>query len=88
MGRKEAVKAERFAGAAIGMMLIPGMVLCIVTRLFLRPLILILPLFLRIDGVMYAAPVADFIAAVLAVLFVTREFARMKRWGEALDGTE
>lgn len=56
--------------------------------LFLLPLILILPLFLGIDGVMYAAPVADFIAAVLAVLFVTREFARMKKEGEALDGTE
>lgn len=88
MGRKEAVKAERFAGAAIGMMLILGMVLCIGTRLFLRPLILILSLFLGIGSVMYAAPVADFIAAVLAVLFVTREFARMKKEGEALDGTE
>lgn len=56
--------------------------------LFLLPLILILPLFLGIDGVMYAAPVADFIAAVLAVLLVTREFARMKKEGEALDGTK
>ena len=40
MGRKDAEKAERFAGAAIGMMLILGMVLCIGTRLFLRPLML------------------------------------------------
>ena len=40
MGRKDAEKAERFAGAAIGMMLILGMALCIGTRLFLRPLML------------------------------------------------
>ena len=41
--------------------------------LFLLPLILILPLLFGIDGVMYAAPVADLIAAVLAILFVRAE---------------
>lgn len=47
--------------------------------IFLLPLILILPIFLGIDGVMYAAPIADFIAAMLALLFVKTEFAHMKK---------
>lgn len=31
-----------------------------------------------IEGVMYSAPVADLMAAVLAVLFVVRELRHMK----------
>lgn len=46
--------------------------------IFLLPLILILPVFLGIDGVMYAAPVADFIAALLALAFITAEFKRFR----------
>ena len=46
---------------------------------FLLPQILILPIFLGIDGAMYSAPIADFVAAVLAVLFVKREFVHMRR---------
>lgn len=46
--------------------------------IFLLPLILILPIFMGIDGVMYSAPIADFIAALLAILFVRKEFAHMK----------
>lgn len=45
--------------------------------LFLIPLILIFPLFLGIDGVMYAGPIADTASAVLAAIFVVREFRRM-----------
>lgn len=45
--------------------------------LFLLPLIVILPMFFGIDGVMYAAPVADGIAAALAILFVRAEFRRL-----------
>lgn len=45
--------------------------------IFLLPLILILPLFFGIDGIMYSAPVADFIAAVLAFVFVRAEFKAM-----------
>lgn len=35
--------------------------------LFLLPLILIFPLFMGIDGIMYAGPIADFVAGVVAV---------------------
>lgn len=42
--------------------------------LFLLPLILLLPRVLGIDGVMYAGPVADAAAFLLAAFFMTREF--------------
>ncbi len=42
--------------------------------IFLLPLLVILPLFMGIDGVMYSAPIADFAAAVLAILFMRAEF--------------
>lgn len=41
--------------------------------LFLLPLILIFPLFLGIDGIMYAGPVADCFAAVVCGVMVIRE---------------
>ena len=42
--------------------------------IFLLPLLVILPMFMGIDGAMYAAPIADFFAAVLAVIFMRAEF--------------
>lgn len=44
--------------------------------LFLLPLILILPLFLGIDGIMYAGPVADFTSAMVACGMILRELRR------------
>lgn len=41
--------------------------------LFLLPLILLFPLFLGIDGIMYAGPVADCLAAVVCFVMVYRE---------------
>ena len=41
--------------------------------LFLLPLILLFPLFLGIDGIMYAGPVADCLAAVVCIIMVYRE---------------
>lgn len=46
--------------------------------IFLLPLIIILPMVYGIEGVMFSAPVADLMAAVLAVLFVARELIHMK----------
>lgn len=42
--------------------------------IFLLPLLIILPLFMGIEGIMYSAPAADGIAAVLSILFIRREF--------------
>ena len=44
--------------------------------IFLVPLVLILPLFMGIDGIMYAGPVADLMAAVSAFLMVRAEFRK------------
>ncbi|MCM1500157.1 MAG: MATE family efflux transporter [Clostridium sp.] len=44
--------------------------------LFLLPLIVLFPLFMGIDGVMYAGPVADFLAATVAAVMVWKEFRR------------
>lgn len=45
--------------------------------LFLLPLIIIFPLFAGIEGIMYAAPVADFVAAVVSIVLVRKEFFRI-----------
>lgn len=44
--------------------------------LFLLPLILILPAFFGIDGIMYAGPIADFASGALAVFMATHELKR------------
>ena len=41
--------------------------------IFLLPLLIIFPLFMGIDGIMYAGPVADFLAASVNLLLVLRE---------------
>lgn len=46
--------------------------------IFLLPLILLFPLFMGIDGVMYAGPIADGAAAFVAIGFALRELRRMK----------
>lgn len=47
--------------------------------LFLLPLILILPLFWGIEGVMFAGPIADTVAALFSLLFIYREFQQLRR---------
>lgn len=44
--------------------------------LFLLPLLLILPLFMGMDGIMYAGPVADLMAAVVCGFMVMKELSR------------
>lgn len=47
--------------------------------IFLLPLIIIFPLFMGIDGVMYAGPIADLAAFVLAIVFARKELAKMRK---------
>ena len=47
--------------------------------LFLLPLIVVFSLIMGIDGVMYAGPIADAAAVVLAILFARRELGAMKK---------
>lgn len=54
---------------------VKGMFLSLTRQtLFLLPLILILPLFMGIDGVLYAGPVADVTAGIVSVVMVALEF--------------
>ena len=45
--------------------------------LFLLPLIVILPIFVGIDGIMYSGPIADFIAGVVSITMIYFEFKGM-----------
>ncbi len=47
--------------------------------LFLIPLMLILPKFFGIDGILYSGPIADFIAIVATLIMAAFEFRDMKR---------
>ncbi len=44
--------------------------------IFLLPLILIMPLIMGIDGIMYAGPIADFMAGAAAIIMVVAELKR------------
>lgn len=46
--------------------------------LFLLPMLIVFPMIWGIDGVMYAAPISDFIALVLVVWFAWRELTGMR----------
>lgn len=47
--------------------------------LFLLPLIVIFPIFMGIDGVMYAGPIADIAAAVVCGVFTIKELRELTR---------
>ena len=54
-----------------------GIVLSLTRQiLFLLPLILILPLFFGIDGIMYAGPIADFTAALACTIMIIYELRK------------
>ena len=58
---------------------IKGLVLSMTRQvIFLIPLLLILPLFMGIDGIMYAGPCADMAAFVATVIVISRELHAMK----------
>ncbi len=47
--------------------------------LFLLPLIIVFPMIMGIDGIMYSAPIADLMAAIVALVLVRREFKELNR---------
>ncbi|MDR3353859.1 MAG: MATE family efflux transporter [Synergistaceae bacterium] len=51
--------------------------------LFLLPLIIIFPMYWGIDGIMYAGPVADLAAAILAAAFIVNEIVEIRRLEQA-----
>lgn len=53
--------------------------------LFLLPLIVILPMFCGIDGVLFSAPIADFVSAMLALFLVVRKLKQLKEEEEKIS---
>ena len=51
--------------------------------LYLLPLIVIFPIFMGIDGVMYAGPIADAAAAIVCGFFTVRELRELTRLDKA-----
>lgn len=47
--------------------------------IFLVPLVIVLPVFFGIDGIMYAGPIADIAAFLLAVILMFLEFEKIKK---------
>lgn len=65
--------------AAIGKP-IKGLVLSMTRQvIFLIPLLLILPLFMGLDGIMFAGPVADFIAFITTFIMIMLEMKAMSK---------
>ena len=59
---------------------IKGVILSMTRQIiFLLPLLVLLPMAIGIDGILYAGPIADLLAAVAAVLLVAFEMRNMKR---------
>ena len=50
--------------------------------LFLLPLIMIFPLFMGIDGIMYAGPIADLIAAAISIIMASVDLRRIGKVSE------
>jgi Na+-driven multidrug efflux pump len=46
--------------------------------IFLIPLIIVLPLFFKLDGIWMAGPIADFLASGLAAIFLFREISHLE----------
>lgn len=51
--------------------------------LFLLPLILLLPKFFGIDGIVYSGAIADLMAAIVAIVMVVWEFGQMRKLEKA-----
>lgn len=59
-----------------------GTIISLTRQIFLFiPLMLILPLFLQLDGLLIAGPVADLLAMIIALLVVRPEWKKMKEGG-------
>jgi len=46
-------------------------------------LVILLPLFMGIDGILYAGPIADGLAAVVTIVMALVEFGQMKKLEKA-----
>lgn len=62
---------------------IKGMILSLTRQvLFLIPLLLVLGYFYGIEGIMYSAPISDFISFIVSVIFLIKETKNLKQMHE------
>lgn len=60
-----------------------GMFLSLTRQIiFLLPLLVVLPIFMQMDGILYAGPAADFMAGVVGIAMVVMEFKGREYRGE------
>ncbi|AQS08388.1 multidrug efflux pump VmrA [Clostridium saccharobutylicum] len=52
--------------------------------LFIVPLIIILPKFLGVLGVLYAGPCAEMLSVIVVIIFITLELRKMNKYVEIL----
>ncbi len=50
--------------------------------IFFLPLLIVLPIFFGIDGILFTGPIADFISAVIGIIMAAVEFKSMKKLQE------
>lgn len=55
--------------------------------IFLIPLILILPLFMGLDGILWAGPIADICAGIVVLFFILHEMKKLNRWIRETEDT-
>ena len=65
----------------------PKAILLSLTRqvLFLIPLVLILPTIFQLDGIWIAGPISDFSSAMIAILFLFKEFRYLQRKHDQIE---
>ena len=57
-----------------------GAILSLIKQVvFLLPLLVILPIFMGVEGVMFAAPISDFIAFITALIMLAFELKHMPK---------
>ena len=56
--------------------------------LFFLPPLLILPLFMGIDGVLFAGPIADFCSGAVAIIMAAVQFAKIRKEEISLNAKE
>ena len=53
--------------------------------LFLLPLLIIFPMFIGIDGIMFSGPIADLIAGLVTIFMVYIEFKKISSYNKPLE---
>lgn len=47
--------------------------------MFVIPLMLILPIFIGVDGIIFAGPISDLLSCLIAIFFIVREFKKINK---------